>query len=138
MDNVDDWTDFPVPSRRSLSGFGGVTRMDDEQDGRGQGRYRHHICYQATACNSNTLNSTYSSYLSLHWAPRRRGCEESTFGSRLGSTTLSHRTLYLRRTERPKSGNDHVEFVRTEQALGRERGFGGVEKEVAGAAEDEA
>ena len=41
--------------------------------------------------------------------------------------------------EGPKDqgGNDHVEFVRTEQALGGERGFGGVEKEVAGAAQDE-
>ena len=75
---------------------------------------------------------------SLHRGPRRRGHEESTFGSRLGSAALSHRTLYLRRTERPGSGHDHVEFVRAEQALGRERGFGGVEKEVAGAAEDEA
>ena len=38
--------------------------MDDEQDGPGLGRYRHHTCYQATTCNSNALNSTYSSYLS--------------------------------------------------------------------------
>ena len=79
----------------------------------------------------------YSSYLSLHRAPRCRRREESTFGARLGSTTLSHRTLYLRRTERPGSGNDHVEFVCAEQAFGRERGFGGVEKDIAGAAHDE-
>jgi len=45
--------------------------------------------------------------------------------------------LNLRRTERPRSGDDHVEFVPAEQALGRERDFGGVENEVAGAAEDE-
>ena len=63
MDNVDGWIDFLVQSRRSLGGFGGVTRMDDEQDGPGLGRYRHHTCYRATTCNSNTLNSTYSSYL---------------------------------------------------------------------------
>ena len=75
---------------------------------------------------------------SLYWALRRRGREEPTFGSRLGSTTLSHRTLYLRRTERPGSGNDHVQFVCAEQAIGRERGSGGVEKELVGAAEDEA
>ena len=74
---------------------------------------------------------------SIHRAPGRRGREETTFGSMFGSTTLSNRTLYLRRTERPKSGDDHVEFVRTEQALRRERGFGGVEKVVAGAAEDD-
>ena len=120
-----------------MLGFGG---MDVEEDGPSLGRYRHHTCYQApnaTTCNSNALISTYSSYLSLHRAPRRRGHEESTFGSRLGSTTLSHRTLCLRRTERPKSGDDHVEFVCAEQALRRKRGFGGVKKEVAGAAEDE-
>ena len=35
-----------------------------------------------------------------------------------------------------KTGN-HVEFVLAEQALERERGFGGVEKEVSGAAEDD-
>ena len=75
---------------------------------------------------------------SLHWATRCRGREGSAFGSRLGSTTLSHRTLYLRRTEKPGSGNDHVQFVCAEQAIGRERGFGGVEKELMGAAEDEA
>ena len=46
--------------------------------------------------------------------------------------------LSLRKTEKPRSGDDHVEFVLAEQALGRERGFEGVEKEVAGAAEDEA
>ena len=75
---------------------------------------------------------------SLHWAPRRRGREESTFGSRFGSTTLSDGMSSLRKTEKPRSGDDHVEFMLAEQALGRERGFGGVEKEVAGAAEDEA
>ena len=137
MANVDGWIDFPVPLRRSLGEFGGVTRMDDEQDGPGLGRYRHHTCYQATTCNSNALSSTYSSYLSLHWATRRRGREESKFGSRLGSTTLSDRRLYHRRTERPGSGNDHFEFVCAEQALGRERGFGGVEKEGVGAAKDD-
>ena len=96
MANVNGWIDFLVPLRRSLLGFGGV---DVEEDGPGLRPYRHHTCYQATTCNSNTLNSTYSSYLSLHWATRRRGREESTFGSRFGSTTLSRRTLYLRRTE---------------------------------------
>ena len=135
MANVDGWIVFLVPSSRCLLAFGGV---DVEEDGPGRGRYSHDPCYQATTCNSNTLNSTYSSYLSLHWPPRRRGREESKFGSRLGSTTLSDRRLYLRRTERPGSGNDHVEFVCAEQALGGERGFGGVEKEVAGAAEDKA
>ena len=67
MDNVDGWIDFLVPPRRSLGGLGEVTRMDDEQDGAGLGRYRHDTCYQApnaTTCNSNTLNSTYSSDLS--------------------------------------------------------------------------
>ena len=101
MDNVDGWIDFPVPLRRSLVGFGGV---DVEEDGPSLGRYRHHTCYQATTCNSNTLNSTYSVYLSLHWATRRRGREESTFGSRFGPTTFSDGTLNLRRTERPGSG----------------------------------
>ena len=62
--NVDDWIDFLVPPRRSLGGLGEVTRMDDEQDGPGLGRYRHHICYQVTTCNSNTLNSTSSCCLS--------------------------------------------------------------------------
>ena len=83
-----------------MLGIGGV---DIEEDGPGLGRYRHHACYQATTCNSNTLNSTHSFYLSLHWATRRRGREESTFGSRLGSTTLSDGMLSLRKTERPKS-----------------------------------
>ena len=64
MANVDGWIDILVPSRRSLGEFGGVTRMDDEQNGPGLGRYRHHTCYQATTCNLNTSNSTYSSYLS--------------------------------------------------------------------------
>ena len=40
--------------------------------------------------------------------------------------------------ERPKNhDHDHVEFLLAEQALGRERGFGGVENEVVGAAQDE-
>ena len=43
----------------------------------------------------------------------------------------------LRKTEKPRSGDDHVEFVCAEQALGRQRGFGGVDKEVPGAAEDD-
>ena len=133
MANVDGWIDSLVPLRRSLVGFGGV---DVEEDGPGLGRYRRHTCYQATTCNSNSLNSTYSSYLSLHWATRRRGREESMFGSRLGLTTLFDETLNLRRTERPRSGDDHVEFVCAEQALGRERGIGCVEKELAGAALD--
>ena len=64
MANVDGWIHFLVPPRRILGGLGEVTRMDDEQDGPGLGRYRHHTCNQATICNSNTLNSTYSSYLS--------------------------------------------------------------------------
>ena len=46
-------------------------------------------------------------------------------------------TLNVRRTERLRSGDDHVEFVRAERALGHERGIGGVKKEVAGTAEDE-
>ena len=50
--------------------------------------------------------------------------QRSTFGSRFGSTTLFDATLVLRRTERPKSGDDHVEFVLAEQALGRGLGFG--------------
>ena len=129
MANVDAWIDFPVPLRRSLLGFGGV---DVGEDGPGLRPYRHHTCYQATTCNSNTLNSTYSSYLSVYWAPRRRGREESTFGSRLGSTTLSDGMLSLRKTEKPRSEDDHVEFVLAEQALRGERGFGGV-----GAAEDD-
>ena len=53
MANVHGWIDFLVPSRRML-GFGGV---DVEEDGPSLGRYRHHTCYQATTCNSNTLNS---------------------------------------------------------------------------------
>ena len=40
----------------------------------------------------------------------------------------------LRKTEKPRSGDDHVEFVLVKQALGREQGFGCVEKEGVGAA----
>ena len=64
---------------------------------------------------------------SLHRAPRRRGREES----RLVPGSKPYRT------ERRTSGDDHVEFVRAEQALGYERVFGCVEKVVAGAAEDD-
>ena len=53
--------------------------------------------------------------LSLHRAPRRHGREESTFGSRLGSTTLSDGMLSLRKTERPKSEDDHIDFMCAEQ-----------------------
>ena len=67
---------------------------------------------------------------SLYWAPRRRGREESAFGSRPGSTTLFDATLVFRRTERPESGALNGPW-------GHERGFGRAEKEVAGAAQDE-
>ncbi|KIJ93381.1 hypothetical protein K443DRAFT_401912 [Laccaria amethystina LaAM-08-1] len=46
--------------------------------------------------------------------------------------------LNFRRTEILTGGDDHVEFVRVGPALGCKRGFWGcVEREVAGAAEDE-
>ena len=64
MANVDGWIDFPVPLRRSLLGFGGV---DVEDNGPSLGRYRHDTCNQApnaTTSNSNTLDFTYSCYLS--------------------------------------------------------------------------
>ena len=64
MANVDGWIDFLLPLRRSLGGFGGV---DVEEGGPGLGRYRHDTCYQApntTTSNSNTLDFTYSCYLS--------------------------------------------------------------------------
>ena len=125
--------DFLVPSRRSFGGFGGAMRMDDEQDGPGLGRYRHHTCYQTTTCNSNTLNFAYSSYL-------------SPFTERQGAVDVKSQRLVLGSAQQPsltgrctfegpkdQSGNDHVEFVCAE----RERGFGGGEKDVAGAAQDE-
>ena len=74
---------------------------------------------------------------SIHGAPGRRGHEGITFGSSFGPTILSDGRLNLRRTERQKSGDDHVEFVHAEQALGRERGLRGVEKEGVSAAEDD-
>ena len=46
--------------------------------------------------------------------------------------------LNARRTKRLTGGDDRVEFVYVEPMLGGQRGFGGcVEKEVAGAVEDE-
>jgi hypothetical protein len=53
----------------------------------------------------------------LHRVPRRHGREESAFGARFGSTTLSDGT-----SNRPRDVNE---------------GFGDIEKEVTGAAEDE-
>ena len=47
--------------------------------------------------------------------------------------------LNARRTKRLTGGDDRVEFMYVEPMLGGQRGFGGcVEKEVAGAMEDEA
>ena len=47
--------------------------------------------------------------------------------------------LNAQRTERLTDGDYRAEFVRVELALGGQRGFGGcVEREVAGAVEDEA
>ena len=47
--------------------------------------------------------------------------------------------LNTRRTERLTGGDDRIEFVRIEPVLGGQRGCGGcVEREVAGATEDEA
>jgi len=112
-----------------------VSRADAEDDELGLGCYCHHTCYQAqsaTTCNHIEFRMLLS--FSLHRAPRRRGREESTIGSRFGPTALSDGTLNFRRTERPRN---HVEFVRGEQALGRKRGHGGVEEKVAGAAENE-
>ena len=46
--------------------------------------------------------------------------------------------LNARRTKRLTGGDDRVDFVGIEPALGGQRGFGGcVEKEVSGVAEDE-
>ena len=46
--------------------------------------------------------------------------------------------LNARRTERLTGGDDRIEFVRIEPVLGGQRGFSGcVEREVAGAVEDE-
>ena len=85
MANVDGWIDFLVPLRRSLLGFGGV---DVEEDGPGLGRYRHHSCYQATTWNSNTLNSTYSSYL-------------SPFTERQGAVDVKSQRLVLGSAQQP-------------------------------------
>ena len=133
MADVDGWIDFPVPLRRSLLGFGGV---DVEEDGPGLGRYPHDTCYQApnaTTCNSNTLNSTSS-------------CCLSPFTEHQGAVDVKSQRLVPGSAQQPspmgrctfegpkdQSGNDHVEFVCAE----RERGFGGGEKDVAGAAQDE-
>ena len=137
MANVDGWIDFLLPLRRSLVGFGGV---DVEEDGPGLGHYRHDTCYQApnaTTCNSNTLKSTSSSCLSPfieHEGAVDVKSQRLVPGSAQQPSPMGRCTF-----EGPKdqSGNDHVEFVRTEQALGGERGLGGVEKELAGAAQDE-
>ena len=45
--------------------------------------------------------------------------------------------LNARRTKRLTGGDDRVEFVRVKPVLGDQRGFSGVEREVAGAVEDE-
>ena len=46
--------------------------------------------------------------------------------------------LNARRTERLSGGDDRIEFVRIEPVLGGQRGFSGsVQREVAGAVEDE-
>lgn len=113
-----------------------MRRVGVEEDGPCPGCYRHHSCYQAlnaTTCNSPQIPHTS---LFLRRAPTHRGCEESTSSSRFGSTTLPDRTLKFRRIERPRSADDLVDLVRAVQALGGERGCGGVEKGVAGAAED--
>jgi hypothetical protein len=68
-----------------------------------------------TQMRSAASSLTFST---LHRAPTGCGCEESTFRSRFGSTTLSRKTLNLRKTERLTGGEDHVGFVRAEPALG--------------------
>ena len=53
------------------------------------------------------------------------------FGSKFRPTTLSEGMLIILRTEKSTSGAGDVEFVHAGLALGHERGFGGVEKELA-------
>ena len=113
-----------------------------DKDGRWAGRTRSRSLSPSYLLPSHDMQLKHIEFhilvlsFSLHWAPRRRGREESTFGSRFGSTTLSDGMSSLRKTEKPRSGDDHVAFMLAEQALGRERRFGGVDKEVSGASED--
>ena len=62
--------------------------MDVEEDGPGLGRYRHHTWYQATTCNSITLNSTYSAYL-------------SPFTEHQGAVDMKSQRLVLGSAQRP-------------------------------------
>ena len=133
MANVDGWIVFLLPPRRAWLILAEWTSRRN-QDGRGLGRYRHHTCNQATTCNSNTLNSTCSSYLSPF--TEHQGALDVKSQRLVPGSALQLSPMGCRAFERPKN-NDHVEFVLAEQALGRERGFEGVDKEVSGAAEDD-
>ena len=63
-------------------------------------------------------------------------CEDPTFVSGFGSTTLSNRTFNPQKTERRRGEEDFVEIVHDELALDRKRDFlGFVERERAGAKE---
>ena len=105
--------------------------MDGEEDGPGLGRYRHHIIRLRIPRHATQTHSIPHTPVIILHSPSTRAPwtrRDNAWFQVWPNNPLRRDIL---RTEKSTSGAGDVEFVRAVPALGRERGFGGVEKELA-------